>query len=254
MATLIFVAVHEINAAMRGPASATVAANTPNELEQSITDAEWQQEMLLLGLATTTDPGAISENDPISMIGPYVAAQLIGEYAGLKEQGRNTPENMQAAAESIARNVRASVSYKTYAVADISTDTDTSYERMLTYRADMRTALEPLFMDTGPEFEVFAHYVETSDPVYLEQLTDAAEHYRAAAENAAKIVVPKDAVNYHRAILNALQEFAATLDAMSEHADDPMASVALLRTYNTAELNMLNSFNDLPSYYRQKTP
>lgn len=217
-------------------------------------DAEWQQEMLLLGLSTSTNPAAVSDSDPISMIGPYVAAELIGQYAGLKEQGRNTPENMQAAAESIARNVRASISYKTYAVADIPTDTDTSYERMLTYRADMREALKPLFTDMGPEFEIFARYVETSDPVYLEQLADSAKNYRAAADSAATVVVPKDAVNYHRAVLNAMQEFAATLDAMSEHADDPMASVALLRTYNTAELNMLNSFNDLPSYYRQKLP
>ena len=51
-----------------------------------------------------------------------------------------------------------------------------------------------------------------------------------------------------------MEEFAATLDALVAHADDPFASVALLRGYNKAESDMLTSFNALTIYYKSKTP
>ena len=49
-----------------------------------------------------------------------------------------------------------------------------------------------------------------------------------------------------------MEEFAATLDGLSTHATDPLASAALLRTYNKAETDMYTSFNALSSYYAQK--
>ncbi len=41
---------------------------------------------------------------------------------------------------------------------------------------------------------------------------------------------------------------------MSKHADDPFASVALLRSYNEAEADILTSFNALTTYYKSKSP
>ena len=67
-------------------------------------------------------------------------------------------------------------------------------------------------------------------------------------------IFPTGQILRHIAILNAMQEFAATLDALAAHADDPLASVALLRTYNESESAVLYSFNDLGTYYRSKTP
>jgi hypothetical protein len=125
---------------------------------------------------------------------------------------------------------------------------------MLRYRDDLRTALAPLLKNTGSELEIYGKYIETSDPSYLEQLSAAAVNYRAAADNAAAVTVPNDAVNYHKDILNAMEEFAATLDQMAAHATDPLASAALLRTYNQAESDMYTSFNSLSLYYSQKTP
>ncbi len=51
-----------------------------------------------------------------------------------------------------------------------------------------------------------------------------------------------------------MEEFAATLDQLAAHADDPFASVALLRGYNQAETDMLTSFNSLASYFKSKQP
>lgn len=216
--------------------------------------ADMQQERTLLGLPTDYDPAATSSFDTVSMIAPQVIAQLVGQYVGLKEQGAFNAETAEKAAAEIAPNVRATLTYRTYEVGDLHTTPDTSFDRMLTYRADMRTALAPLLDTKDAELETYARFLETSDDAYLEQLTAAAKRYRAAAEAGAAVVVPRDAVNYHRATLDAMQEFAAVLDALVSYADDPVASVALLRAYNSAEEHMFTSFDSLSSYYGQKTP
>ena len=216
--------------------------------------ADWQQEMTLLGIPTNIDPSATSTNDTIAMIGPVIAAELLGQYAGLSAQGTVSSSTLAAAGTQLAPSVRAIVTYKTYAPSEIKVDSNTSYERMLLYRADLRDALAPLLKNTSAEFEIYAKYVQTGDPVYLAQLEGAAANYRQAAINTAGVTVPQDAIMYHIAILNAMQEFAAVLDGMTSHGSDAIASAALLRSYNKAEQDMLNSFNNLASYYTRKTP
>jgi hypothetical protein len=216
--------------------------------------ADWQQEMVLLGGPVTLDPNATSTNDSIAMIGPMVTAELIGSYAGLQESGTASPDTVAQIASDIAPNVRAVITYPTYQISDLTTDSNTSYERMLAYRTDLRTAFAPLLKNTDAELDLYAKYVETSDPQYLTKLLTAAENYRAAASSTLKVVVPRDAVNYHIAVLDAMQEFAATITAMATHPNDAIANTALLRSYNTAEADMLNSFNNLSAYYGQKTP
>ncbi len=125
---------------------------------------------------------------------------------------------------------------------------------MIRYRSDLREAFAPLLKNTESELEMYAKYVETSDPIHLERLSSAAQNYREAARNTARVTVPRDAINYHLSILNAMAQFAATLDAMAKNADDPFSSVALLRNYNSAEESMLVSFDSLKNYYGQKLP
>ena len=216
--------------------------------------ADWQQEMALLGNPVNVDPSATSSSDSLAMIGPMVTAQLLGQYAGLQDSGTYSSSTATNAASSIAANVRAIVTYKTYTLADITTDSDTSYNRMLQYRSDLRAALEPLLKNTNAELELYGKYVETSDTSYLTQLSAASDNYQAAADATAKMTVPRDAVNYHIAILNAMDEFAAVLKSMATHTNDPITNAALLRAYDQAEQDMFNSFNDLSAYYSQQTP
>ncbi len=234
------------------PAAVEAEAHT----DQTIlgTDASWQQELVLLGLATTSETSSNSENDPVAMIGPVVVAQLVGQYAGLVEGGAYSPESGSAVAEDIARNVKAVISYKMYTSTDVRTDTDISRERMLEYRGDMRDALAPLLENTESELDIFARYIETSDDAHLDTLTQVALNYEKALSNASSVVIPRDALNYHLDVLNALSQFDATLDAMARKDLDAFATVALLRSYNTAEQKMFYAFDALGNYYSQKTP
>lgn len=216
--------------------------------------ADWQQEMILLGITTEVDPSATSSNDSVSMIGPQVMAQLLGNYIGLNADGKYSLEAAAKAAESIAPNVRATVSYQPYDLSDFKTDDATTYDRMLTYRADLRIALAPLLENKESELEVYGRYIESADPAHLATLKVMAQNYRAAVSLAAAVVVPKDAVGYHRSVVNAMVEFATVLDSLADHGDDAFASVALLRTYNDAEQKLLTSFDALTRYYAQKQP
>lgn len=204
------------------------------------------------GSSATSDSVMAIDQDGISNIGENVMGALVGSYVTLAESGSYTPEEGGKIAEDIAASLKASVSYLVYSQIDIKIDTDTSYERMLTYRNDLRIALEPLLKNPGYELGLFATYIESRDARYLEQLKETAINYRLAIENAANVVVPEDAASQHVGILNALSEFGAIVERLSKHADDAFASAALLRTYNDSEANLVVSFDSLASYYKSK--
>ena len=259
VATLLGVSAWRASVSLRAPAPASIAVVTQSDTGDTSQEdvAMQQQEKILLGQSSTIGinaSDASTSTDPIAMIGPMVTAQLVGQYAGLQDQGTYSSTTAALAAGNIAANMRAAVSYKTFVLADLKTDPDTSYARMLKYRADLRVAFEPLMKNSTNELDLFAKYEETSDPTYLADLKAAAVNYNNAIALTAAMTVPRDAVNYHLAILNAMSEFSATIVAMADHGDDALASAALLRTYNKAEADMYNSFNALGSYYSQKTP
>jgi len=195
-----------------------------------------------------------SSTDALSSLGSTVIQQLEGAYAQLLAAGEYSSTTAVQAGRSLAPYISANVQYPAFTSADIKTDSDTSYKRMLQYRSDLQTSLAPLLQNTQPEYEIFAYYVQTKDAGYLTKLEAAAENYRAAASSTATVLVPKDAVGVQVGMLNAMEEFAATLDAMSAHASDPFASAALLENYNQAENDMVSAFNALANYAKSKTP
>lgn len=201
---------------------------------------------------TTDEDAPAPELEDFSPIGIAVLDGLVTKYNALQDQGMYTEEVGKKVAEKMASALKPTVPYTAHTSADIKTDSDTSYDRILQYRADLRDSLLSLLKNTQPEFEIFAYYVDTRDTKYLERLKEVAGDYRDAASKSAGVVVPQDAVEEHLAILNAMEHFAAMLDAMAANATDPFASVALLRTYNQAEADMLLSFQALTVYYKQK--
>lgn len=207
-----------------------------------------------LGIAENAEETRPYDPNDLSQIGDNALGKLIGGYVVLKQSGAYTAEAGERVAENVASSLTAPVAYAPTLESDIKVDPDIAYERMLQYRSDMRIAFAPLLQNTEAEFALFARYVETRDKSNLAELSGYAERYKKAAENAKKAVVPKDSVSYHVRIVNSLLQFAATLEAMVKHADDPMASLALLRTYNSAELEVFTSFNSLAAFQRNKKP
>lgn len=223
-------------------------------------DATTPYESIDWQVPATDDAGEIltaigaPDEDGLSNIAGNVVGTLLNSYNTLTENGAYSPEAGEEIAGAVASTLRAEISYETFTASDIQTDADTSYDRMLAYRNDLRIALEPLLKNQGYELSIFANYIDTADTKHLEALEDIAGNYRAAITSAASVIVPEDAAEHHVDILNALSRFASTIERMSQHADDAFASVALLRTYNENETTLFTSFNTLAGYYKSKLP
>ncbi|OGG69134.1 hypothetical protein A3F27_03440 [Candidatus Kaiserbacteria bacterium RIFCSPHIGHO2_12_FULL_53_13] len=208
--------------------------------------------------STSTPAGSANATSPdpndFSNVGNEALGQLVGTYVALKKSGGYTAEQGESVANDVASAMQVRVSYVPYKEGDIKTDADTSYKRLLAYRSDLREALRPLLQNTESELDIFARYIDTHDKHNLTVLGEVAQRYKEAADNAARMIVPEDASVYHVGIENALLQFAITLEALVKNADDPMATLALLRSYGNAERDVFMSFDALASYQKRKIP
>lgn len=166
----------------------------------------------------------------VASIGPNVVGQMTAHYMAMQQGGTYTPESAAQVANDMAPNVKATVPHKMYTTSDIKTTPDTSYQRMLDYRGDMRTALAPLLKNSTPEISLYGLYAQTKSVEYLTKLQTIIKNYSDAADASVHVIVPQDALLNHIAALNAMQEFGSTLDSMVSNVDDPVTSVALLRS------------------------
>ncbi len=199
---------------------------------------------------TSSSPEAAA--DPSTPLGSAVLNDALVAYANASKGGVSKDAGV-AAVEDVVRTFSPQITYRNFTTSDIQTDQDTSAERALSYRSDLQTAFAPLLLNKEFELTIFAHYVDSKDPGDLQKLRSAAVNYRSAIMNASKVIVPEDAAPAHVAVLNALGRFAATLDTMVDNAKDPVASVALLKTYTAAQEGVLASFNSIGAYAAQKT-
>ena len=196
-----------------------------------------------------------SVSDPFapSTLSDSLAHTLAANYTYLQQQGTYSTSTGTDVGTAIGSGAHANISYPTYTTEQISTDKDISYARMLKYRSDLQISLKPLMTNTESELALLDKYYATKDISYLTRLSRAAKNYKLAATQSAVVVVPADAVLYQIGILDAMQQFGATLDEMATNKDDAVAEVVLLKTYTTSEQDMINSFNALYNYYRSKS-
>ncbi|HUO50376.1 MAG TPA: hypothetical protein VMU25_02325 [Candidatus Paceibacterota bacterium] len=204
--------------------------------------------------STTSPVDALSASiDPITNISDTALGEIIGAYTGLQHNGMYSTSTVENVGGTIGAQLHAPVTYSALTANAIATNPDTSYQAMMSYRTALQKTLKPLTANTLPEYELFGLYVQTKDQSYLNQLKTAESNYIAAASSTAALTVPSDAVAVQLGLVNSMREFAATLDALIAHADDPIASTILLKNYNQAENDVLTAFQALVTYEKSKT-
>lgn len=234
----------------RGPDSGIADAASVNP--------DWQTQMAQLALdqidteSSSSAPVATS-TDPLTNLGDLIAQQFVGAYVAFQRNGAYTDAKARQIGTQIGHDLKAPSRYAPHSQNELSTVSDTSLTRVLTYRSHMREALAPLITDAEPEFAMFARYIETKDRDKLTEISSAAERYKIAETAALKVSVPEDAAAAHIRVVNSLGGYASTLDDLVRFADDPIVSLAILRTYNDNEQEMLYAFDALGAYYVQKT-
>ena len=188
----------------------------------------------------------------LTPLGAQILEKMSSAYSDATQNGPLTDESAQQAAQSVIKDTQPTISYQHFSASDLQTTNDISKDSAMAYRAALQVSLKPLLSIPEAEFATYGRYVQTKDPTYLTQLQNDADIYRSAIAATAQVTVPEDAVPQQIAILNAMGEFASTLDALVQSAQDPLASAVLLTSYNQAEDDMLGSFNSLASYYKSK--
>ncbi len=201
--------------------------------------------------ALSLNVSASTGTSTVTRLGAAILAQTIMAYDNATKDGSPSDKGI-AAVQSLAATINPQIKSRTYAASDIKTDPDTSAARVLSYRADLRIALEPLLENKEYELDIFARYVESKDTKNLSALRAAVKNYRLAIANTEKVVAPADAASYQASILSALDKFATTLEALADNATDPFASAALLKSYVGAQDGMVVSFNAIGKYAARK--
>lgn len=193
-------------------------------------------------IASTTDATSTTP------LGDAILEQFVSRYATLAARGTDVNTIARSATDIVPR-----VPVSSHDPALIPTDADTSLARVLTYRSELRDALAPLLNNTDPELDIYAQWIDTGDKKHLERLDAIADDYEKAVTQARILRVPADAVHLQAGILDAMSEFSLALRALARNAEDPIASLTLLRTFNAAEEKMFTAFNALGIYAASKT-
>lgn len=216
---------------------------------------DWQDELARSGIVfASVDASSTiaTSSDPLATISADIAQILYGGYVSLKQYGEYTPTRGEQLGATVASNLRAPNTYSAHRAQELRLDSDSSKERMLSYRADMKVVTAPMVTEEVPEIELFARYVSTKDVAWLFALQKSATRYRTVEEGMMALTIPKDAAPEHLRAANAVGSYAHTLDRMSVFGSDALASAALLRSYNEAEQELLMSFDALAQYYVRK--
>ena len=200
-------------------------------------------------VATTAGPEVAGN---LTDLGNSIVQSIADSYKVLTDKGTPSSDDLQQAGSDLAKTINATIQTRVFTVDDVQSTADISNKRAMQYRADLQKSLAPLLKLGGPEFEAFAQYTQSKDPQFLTELTDDAAKYRAAVQATQSVVTPYDARDEQAGILNAMQSFAATLEALASHANDPFASGALLKNYNQGESDIVSSFQSLATYFRSK--
>jgi hypothetical protein len=176
----------------------------------------------------------------------------VGGYLSLAQHNAYTPARGETLANTIADNLRAPAIFVPHTVDELSLDMDISPARVLRYRSDMRVAFDPMINAEEHELTLYGGYIDSGDPLWLDRLMKAAENYRIVEKNLLAVSVPQDAAPEHLRATNAIGAFAENLERMVRFANDPLASMALLRSYNDREREFDLAFDALIKYYARK--
>jgi hypothetical protein len=216
---------------------------------------DWQDELMRSGMGfSTTSASTTPSDDPAVILGISLINSLASGYSSMKEYNAYSPEQAEKLATTLAMNFKAPDTAATHTLDELTIDPDISTTRILKYRSDMRVALSGLVdLEAEPEFSLFARFIQTNDPKWLAELSSAAERYREAEVNLMKVAVPDTAAYIHLRAANATGTYAQTLERLVRFAKDPLATMALLRTYNDSEREYLLAFDALAKFYAENT-
>lgn len=212
---------------------------------------DWQE--ALMG----TNPNAYDERivgsgtsgDTLPTATDAVGERLIQQYLFLKESQSYTDERGERLGTSLAENIYVPTPFVPYTQAELRTIGGQTKEDVAAYRTSLQDVMEPFLTMQTPEVVLYAQFIDSKDPGALIPVRERALIYKQVAKHMMDMTVPSDAVTIHIETANALAFFGTVLEYLVQYAQDPIASLSLLKTYNDAERYVFTTFSALSTYY-----
>ncbi len=194
---------------------------------------------------------AVNGNVPAGTTTTEITAdRLVGAYV-LQEQA-NSGEVTQKEKEAIIKSTIKTLSelkYTQHTAAEIASQTNSTKQHILTYRAQVQKALEPLKEIPEYELQTYARAVDKNEPKDFDALNKASKIYVVVAKKLLDVETPTDAVENHVNFINGLMYTSAALEGMSKGYDDIIGSYRALGHFGKAERQLKMAQEALRVYF-----
>ncbi|MEK7628515.1 MAG: hypothetical protein AAB421_03800 [Patescibacteria group bacterium] len=198
------------------------------------------------------DKNASSTEDEPETLTDTIGRRLIEQYVYLKHDGIYTNSQGDRIATDLSRYFRTRTEFTPYTADALTITKNSSADAIEKHRKRMQVALES-FLDLGePEFVLYGRYIEDKNTTALEELAKRAGIYQRVASAVMAVPVPQEMASVHLEVANSLAFFGTVLEVMVLKAEDPIASIALLKTYTEAEHYVHATFAGLNTFYNRK--
>ncbi len=220
--------------------------NSPDSNNNGITDKNEPKTVInnILSSAVASSTSTSPED--------AIGSRLIGEYLYLKNQNAYTSGRGEKLGNELSSYINYNTRFTPYTESDMVVSMDTSASAIEMHRKALQGALDPFLGIKDPEFLLYAYFVKNKDMTALAELRERAALYQSVAESVLSIPAPRDIADVQLEIANSLSFFSLVLTNMVDKANDPIASLALLKTYNQSERYVQTTFGALTAYYREK--
>lgn len=178
-------------------------------------------------LETNLDETNISDLTTTELI----SKEILNTYIKLKAQGETgLSTGAESPSDIIAKNVPPLTS-EVFSIDDFTTTNETR-ESVTSYAITFRDAFRTRFNDNSEgELDVLYRGFKTEDAQVFNELHAIAEKYRDARDELLSLPVPRNIVQPHRDLVNALSLVAKSIDSMAEFRSDPIVGVQGIQTY-----------------------
>lgn len=173
------------------------------------------------------------------------AQDLFAKYLETQENTPITPENADQFTEEYLKNLELEdIKAVQYTTKDVYIE-KTSKIGLQNYLNNVRAITMAHWPTENGEFTILDEALSTEDLTKLAQLKPLEINYQSIVIKMKQLQVPQSIVLLHLNVLNSLENYIVTLQALQKIDTDPINTLIGLRTFTDKQEEMINSFINL---------
>lgn len=232
---------------------------SPSIFQQNKENSDWEQVLLKAGVyigvnassseTIDTNSESISETEKLSQqfLSQYLIAKQVAGGGNLDETTKQDLIN------SLAQNINSDISVSLYTLSDIKISSDNSREAIKNYGNQLGLILKN-HINPPPSFEilVFGDMVENNDQTDIEQLEESIKNYEGLIKDCLGLTASSALKDSHLKLINSFVYLKEITARFKNFFNDPIASLAGLKDYQTALTNFTSAVTTINNYFKNQ--